>query len=48
MITVKVGQRVGKGEMIGHQGSTGVSTGPHLHYEIRKKVRHHTVGLRRS
>ncbi|MEC0136108.1 M23 family metallopeptidase [Paenibacillus macerans] len=34
---VKVGQRVERGQMIGRQGSTGVSTGPHLHYEIRKK-----------
>lgn len=34
---VKVGQHVERGQMIGRQGSTGVSTGPHLHYEIRKK-----------
>ena len=37
MIVVKVGQHVDRGQMIGRQGSTGVSTGPHLHYEIRKK-----------
>lgn len=31
-ITVKEGQRVSEGSMIGHSGSTGHSTGYHLHY----------------
>lgn len=37
MTTVKVGQKIERGQMIGRQGSTGITTGPHLHYEIRKK-----------
>jgi murein DD-endopeptidase MepM/ murein hydrolase activator NlpD len=34
-ITVEAGQRVRRGDQIGHAGSTGRSTGPHVHYEIR-------------
>jgi murein DD-endopeptidase MepM/ murein hydrolase activator NlpD len=35
-INVNKGQRVSRYDLIGQVGSSGYSTGPHLHYEIRK------------
>ena len=36
---VAVGQKVKKGEVIANSGSTGITTGAHLHYEVWKDGR---------
>lgn len=35
-ISVRVGQKIGRGKIVGQVGSTGRSTGPHLHFEVRR------------
>ena len=37
---VKEGQKISKGDVIGQVGSSGISTGPHLHFELKKDGKH--------
>ena len=39
-IYVKEGDVIEQGQQVGEVGSTGNSTGPHLHFEIRKENRY--------
>ena len=36
---IKAGKRVKQGQIIGYVGSSGMSTGPHLHYEVLENGR---------
>jgi murein DD-endopeptidase MepM/ murein hydrolase activator NlpD len=38
--TVRVGQKVARGDLVAMAGSTGTSTGPHVHYEVWRGGRH--------
>ena len=33
-VSVRAGQRVSRGQVIGYVGNSGISSGPHLHYEV--------------
>ena len=39
-ITVRAGQRIGQGDLVGRVGKTGLATGVHLHYGLKKNGRY--------
>ena len=45
-VTVKVGQRVKAGQMIGHEGATGHASGCHVHYGLFSPLERRTFGVR--
>ena len=45
-VTVKVGQRIRAGQLIGHEGATGHASGCHLHYGLFSPLETKVFGLR--
>jgi murein DD-endopeptidase MepM/ murein hydrolase activator NlpD len=45
-VTVKAGQRVKAGQMIGHEGATGHASGCHVHYGLFSPLETKTFGVR--
>jgi murein DD-endopeptidase MepM/ murein hydrolase activator NlpD len=39
-IAVRAGQRIGQGDLVGRVGKTGLATGVHLHYGLKKNGRY--------
>ena len=39
-IAVRPGARIGQGELVGRVGQSGLATGPHLHYGLKKNGRY--------
>ena len=39
-IAVRAGARIGQGDLVGRVGKTGLATGPHLHYGLKKNGRY--------
>jgi murein DD-endopeptidase MepM/ murein hydrolase activator NlpD len=45
-VTVRVGQRVKAGQLIGHEGATGHASGCHVHYGLFSPLETRTMGVR--